>query len=120
MTSLSFADLAVKLKGWGYKVSKDPKEQAVPGEIILKYDLDMEPEDISMSVYKVTHEIEMAWIELVPDAIAGNIAALMVHLGMQYSCESHFEIGRPKIDRGNGTTYVVKLSVSWVQWLTVQ
>lgn len=117
--TMSFEELYQKLVSWGYKVTKEPMEQLPPGKIEMRYDMAMEPEDVAMTSYKVMHEITLRWLEEQPDNIATSIIALMKHLGGEYAYVQHFEIGKPKLERTNGTTYNVSIAVYWVQWVTI-
>jgi len=117
--TISFEELYGKLVGWGYKVTKEPMEQLPTGKIEMRYDMAMEPEDVAMTSYKVMHEIALRWLESSPDTIAASIIKLMKYLGTEYAYEQHFEIGKPKLERSNGTMYNVSVSVYWVQWVTI-
>jgi len=116
---ISFDDIAAKLVTWGYQVTKEPMEQLPPGKIELRYDMALEPEDVAMTSYKVMHETTLRWLEASPTTIATTITHLMSHLGKEYCYEYHFEIGKPKLERTNGTMYNVSITVYWVQWLTI-
>lgn len=120
MTVLTFDELAVRLAVWGYKVTKEPMEQRPPGMIELKYDMDMIPADVTCQEYKVTHEVELSFTAATPGGISGQIATLMGRLGKEYSAGNlHFEMGKPKLTRGNGTMYIVTIAVSWVTFQIV-
>jgi hypothetical protein len=118
--AISFDDIYTKLVGWGYQVTKEPEESKPPGKIEMRYDMDMEPEDVAMSSYKVTHEVEFKWNELSPDNIAISVITLMGKLGTEYGPVLHFEIGKPKLIRSNGTLYLIQLSISWIQWVSIR
>jgi hypothetical protein len=115
---ISVMDLYSNLLLWGYEASLEPMENKAPGRIDLTYDMKMKPEDIGMTSYEVKHEIALDWIEAQPDTIAASIITLMKHLGV-YAMNDRFEIGEPKITRGNGTMYKIKVSVYWIQWVTI-
>lgn len=117
--TISFDDIYDKLGQWGYQVTKEPMEQLPPGKIELRYDMALEPEDVAMTSYKVMHEVTLRWLEATPSTIATTITHLMGHFGKEYHICAHFEIGKPKIERTNGTMYNVSITVYWVQWLTV-
>jgi hypothetical protein len=117
--TISFTDVYTKLVGWGYQVTKEPMEQKPAGVIQMKYNMRFKPEDVAMTSYEVHHEIRLDWVEATPDTLADSTKTLMRHLGAEYDRENRFELGEPRFEQSNGTLYHVFITISWVEWWTV-
>ena len=117
--TITVNELYADLISWGYDATLEPEEMKPPGRIGLTYDMGVKPEDVGMTSYEVKHKVMFDWTEAQPDTIATTITTLMGHLGLKYAMQDRFEIGDPKLVRGNGTMYKVMLPVYWIQWVTV-
>jgi len=132
--AISVNDLHKHLIEWGYDASLEPEEKKPPGKLYLTYDMTVKPEDVGMTSYEVKHKIMIDWVEAQPDTISTTVITLMGRVGTEYAMQDRFEIGEPKITRGDGvqyrgnneimfratgTLYYIMLPVYWVQWVTI-
>lgn len=117
--AISVSDIYANLVLWGYNVTLEPMEAKPPGLLGLTYDMGVTPEDVGMTSYEVRHRVIIDWTEAQPDTIATTVTGLMCRLGQQYAMQDRFEIRDPKVTRGNGTLYLVKLPIDWIQWVVV-